>query len=575
MGMKHTLTDIERETRLLRMLYVEDNEDARTATLLVLNEFFSDITIATNGQAGLEACEAQHFDLIITDINMPVMNGIEMLNLLRRRHIHTPALVLSAYSDQGYFADSIKAGVDGYLLKPIEMDQFIDIMQRVTEKIRLERENEAYKNRLESMVAEQTAEIKAKAQRLYQQSITDSLTGLYNATMLHRVLQKSRYNYLMVLDLVNFSVINKQYGKNFGNAILKATAQTLQRLMKENMRLFKVESDCFAIVLHLENQEAFGDMARQIIAFFDTGVLNVQGSAIGVNFTIGGTHIVPEGNALLEADFAMDWAKKQGRRSYCLYEENSELMQREQETISWLSRTKVLIEEGSIEPYFQPIFDVKTQKIVRYEVLARAIENNQVILPFYFLPAAERLGLISAITRMIVNKSFAFFAAQTSTYDFSINVSERDLLEGEFTKFMLEKSQRFGIDPSRVTFEILEGITMANQHEKIMDELEQLRKAGFKLAVDDFGVENSNFARLLDIELDFIKIDGVFVRNILNNTKDKKIITAIVSLARTLGIKTVAEFVENEAIYAEVIHCGVDYVQGYHIGRPDKVLLEL
>lgn len=175
---------------------------------------------------------------------------------------------------------------------------------------------------------------------------------------------------------------------------------------------------------------------------------------------------------------------------------------------------------------------------------------------------------------MIVKKSFAYFSENAFEYDFSINISDRDLSEGGFVEFMVEKARHYNIEPSRVTCEILEGITMLEHSHQMIEELKRLRRAGFKLAVDDFGVENSNFSRLLDIDLDFIKIDGIFIRNILKRPKDQMIVTAIVNLARTMHIATIAEFVEDAAIYEALLESGVDYVQGYYIGKPSSLLLE-
>ena len=129
------------------------------------------------------------------------------------------------------------------------------------------------------------------------------------------------------------------------------------------------------------------------------------------------------------------------------------------------------------------------------------------------------------------------------------------------------------MDPNRVVFEILENITTYNSGNIVLESLNSIKAFGCKLAIDDFGVENSNFARLLEIDLDFIKIDGLFIKNILVSEKDKKVVMAIVGLAQTLGVETIAEFVENEEIFNLLEECGVDYAQGYHIGKPEDYLL--
>jgi len=569
------LIEIEEETQRLKLLYVEDNPEARSSTLLILEQFFDTIEVGIDGQDGYEKFQKGTFDLIMTDINMPRLNGIEMIRLIRKENAAVPILVLSAYNEQNFFIDGIKAGIEGYLLKPIDIDQFMDIMTRVIYRMRLRRENEDYKKNLEQMVAEQTKEIKAKAERIYYQALTDHLTGLYNSAMLNQVLEKGSYTFLMYLDIVNFKTINKQYGKKFGNKVIQAAAKALERLIQKEMRLFKIESDRFAILSKTSDLTVLTEFLKQIIAFFDMTNLWIDENEININFTIGaaGTATVSENNDLMmECEYALDWAKHLGRRTFYIYESQSSSMQNEQETIGWLNRTKRMIIENKIEPYFQPIYDLKSKTIVKYEVLARAIEDGEVYAPFLFLGAAERLGLLTAITKIMINKSFAFFSH--NSYDFSINITEFDLLEEDFNAFLIEKAHHYKIDPSRITCEILEGVTLGMNSKEIVAHLNELREEGFLLAIDDFGVENSNFSRLLDIELDFLKIDGMFIKNIAKSQKDENIVRAIVNLAKTLEIKTIAEFVENEEIMDKILECGIDYAQGYHIGKPESELLE-
>ncbi len=129
------------------------------------------------------------------------------------------------------------------------------------------------------------------------------------------------------------------------------------------------------------------------------------------------------------------------------------------------------------------------------------------------------------------------------------------------------------MEPSRITFEILENITIFKNSKKITQQLNELRGMGFKIAIDDFGIENSNFGRLLEINIDFIKLDGIFIKNLKHNKRNRTITKAIVNLAKTLKIETVAEFVEDEEVYEIVKECGIDYAQGYYIGKPEASLI--
>ena len=158
--------------------------------------------------------------------------------------------------------------------------------------------------------------------------------------------------------------------------------------------------------------------------------------------------------------------------------------------------------------------------------------------------------------------------------EFSINLTEKDLIDESFLIYLQNHAKEYEIEPSRVTFEILENITVVKNADAIKEQLSLLRGMGFKMAVDDFGVENSNLSRFLDMHFDFIKIDGVFIKDIVSNEKNIKLTKAIVSLAKSLGMQTIAEYVKDEATYNMVKELGVDLAQGFYIGKPSERLME-
>lgn len=177
-----------------------------------------------------------------------------------------------------------------------------------------------------------------------------------------------------------------------------------------------------------------------------------------------------------------------------------------------------------------------------------------------FIKVAEKGGYITQITRMIVKKSFEMFSG--TKHKFSINLTSYDLKEKTFLSFLDEQFQLYGIDPTQVTWEVLEEVRVV-QNENVIDTIRLLKEKGCMIAIDDFGIESSNFSRLLELQIDTLKIDGSFIKEIYQNDTKEKIVTAIVSFAKSLGIKTVAEFVENEEIYKKVDELGIDYSQGY------------
>jgi len=559
------LDTLIKRTKRLTVLYVEDSRETREVACEFLDIFFGNIVTAVDGEDGWKKYHSQKFDLVITDIEMPKKNGLELISQIRETNSNIPLLVLSAYSDEKYFLEAIKCGLDAYLLKPFEMEQFIDVIFKVVKKLDDEQKLIDYKLKLESLVEEKTREVEYRCYHDYH-------TDLPNTIMLQDDLASREYEYVILLDISHFSVLNKEYGKEFAGQVIQRTAFVLGKNIHQDAKLYKIDSDKFVILLKNTFIEEVESYCAQIVSFFDTKKVVVDESELHITFNIGVDKIREDvSETLINCEFALDRSKQLGSRHYEIYNEKVTDFRDEKEALSWLRRTRELVCDENILAYFQPIQEIKTGKITKYEVLARGLYEGKIYPPYFFIPPAEKLGLSTSITRLMVNKSFAFF--QDKSVDFSINLTQRDLIDDYLVRFLNKKLKQFNINPSRVTFEILENVTVAQNSHKITQKLNELREMGFKIAVDDFGVENSNFSRLLEINLDFIKIDGIFIKNLKNNERNVKIIKAIVSLANALDIKTVAEYVESEELYEIVKECGIDYAQGYFIGKPEPQLV--
>ena len=557
-------TLIER-TKRLKILYVEDSQETRDIATEFLDIFFGEIVTAVDGEDGWEKYNAQEFDLVMTDINMPRMNGLELTTKIRAIDEHIPLLVLSAFNDEEYFLEAIRVGIDAYLLKPFEMEQFVSVIFKIVKKLDDERKLEEYKLKLEALVEEKTKELEYRC-------FHDFHTDLPNSIMLDDDLKNGNFQYILLLDISHFAVLNKEYGKEFAGHVIQRTAHVLKTNIHKNAKLYKIESDKFVVLLKDVSLEEVREYCAQIISFFDTKNVTVDESELNISFNIGVDKVSKDSaETLINCEFALDRSKQLGSRHYEIYDEKVSDFKDEKDAIIWLRRTRELVCDENIQPYFQPIKDIKTGEIRKYEVLARGFYEGKIYPPFYFIAPAEKLGLSTAVTRLMVNKSFAFFKDRSE--EFSINLTQRDLIDEYLIKFLHEKLKQYKIEASRVTFEILENVTVAKSSHKITQKLNELRELGFKIAVDDFGVENSNFSRLLEINLDFIKIDGIFIKNLKNSERNIKIIKAIVSLAQALDIKTVAEYVEDAEIYEIVKECGIDYAQGYFIGKPEPELI--
>ncbi len=556
----------------LRLLYIEDDNDILEEVAFFLKKRVKELYTAGNGQEGLELFDKYAPDLIITDIQMPVMNGLEMCSHIREKDKNVAIIVTSAYNDNSFLSHSIELAIGGYLIKPINLAKLLETIQRISEPLILRKELENKNKELTRINKNLDKIADEKTKKLESFYRHDALTKLKNMVKLNEELIKEEYSFLLLLDISNFSVLNKQYGKKFADSILVEAAEVLKAHETSEILLFKAESDRFVFLLKNSDKELAIYFCKQIIAFFDSTMLKVNSHPVAISFNIGISPVYHSIFPIINAEYALDKSKKSGSRFFTFYNDDDSVYKEEKEMIKWLDITKEMIEQDKIQPYYQPILDIESNTVTKYEVLARGFYKNEVIAPVYFLESAIRLGLITSLTRMIINKSFAFF--EHNEYEFSINLTERDFLEDYLCSFLDLKTAQYNIDPSRVTFEVLESVTTANENHQIIDKLISLKAKGFKIAIDDFGIESSNFSRLIEIDFDYIKIDGMFIKNLDTNTKDIMIVKAIVNLANTLGIKTVAEFVKNQKVLDIVRKCGVTSAQGYCIGKPQEGLLE-
>lgn len=393
--------------------------------------------------------------------------------------------------------------------------------------------------------------------------INASETYLYS---IEQELKRGEYNYLYLLDISNFSAINKVFGKMLSNRILLEIESMLEVNIRSTAKLFKVESDRFIILSNDKSKEQIKEYCEQIISFFDITKVLCDEVRLDVTFNIGVSKIINNlSDTIINSEYALDKSKKLGSRNYEIYDELNISYIDQKDAVLWLNKTKEIILNDQIEPYFQPIQDISSGKITKYEVLARGVIDGEVIEPKYFLQPASRLGILTSITKTVIKKSFQHFEDKEAS--FAINLTERDLLEGYLNEFLKDKLSHYSIEPSRVTFEIVESVVIDQNFEVISTQIKNLKEMGFKIAIDDFGVENSNFNRLLEMNADIIKVDGAFVSEIKENEKLSLIVKTIVGLAQSLKIETVAEFVKDEETYETVKELGIDYAQGHFIGR--------
>ena len=233
---------------------------------------------------------------------------------------------------------------------------------------------------------------------------------------------------------------------------------------------------------------------------------------------------------------------------------------------------KDLIIQKKIIPFFQPIIDSTTKKIYKYEILARMFtEDHKLIFPDIFLLVAKESNLLTNITNIIIEKSFEVFSK--NDFNFSINVSEEDLMTSDLIESLNKNAKKFKIAHARITIEILETINLNNKNAKnILENIELLKKCGYKIALDDFGTSYSNYDRFDFLTVDYIKVDKRFAMNLLDKNHNESIINSLFLLTNELNIKLIIEGIESEIVYNKLKNKGINLFQGYYIDKPASIL---
>lgn len=393
----------------------------------------------------------------------------------------------------------------------------------------------------------------------------DSLTSLPNILKLNRDLSTLDDRALVLIDIDSFKSINSFYGFRVGDSILIKLAKELQECCHPEYRLYRVSADEFALLIDRESlDESFLLRVRKYIQKIKFKYRDID---IQISITLGVTD--SKDTTLERATLALNEAKRK-REAVVFYSEELKLDRVHQEHIFWTKCLKDAIEERRILLYYQPIFDISKSKVTKYESLVRLIDKSgKIYSPFFFLEVAKKSKLYGNLTKIIIDESFKRF--QERDEEFSVNISMDDILNSEIRDYIFLKLRNYKT-PERVIFEIVESEEI-EEFELINQFIQDIKSFGSKVAVDDFGSGYSNFSYILELNIDILKIDSSLVKNIATDENSYNIVKTIVDFSKKLNIKTVAEYVESKEISDIVTEIGVDYLQGYYIGKPSEDLI--
>jgi len=655
----YDVDDIINKSRKLKLLYVEDNAQARESKLMILEDFFDEIVVATDGEDGYKKFQDNQIDIIITDINMPRLNGLDMAQKIKETDSCVPILVLSAYNDPEYFTKSIKIGIDGYLLKPIDMNQFLGLLKKVINRLHLEEEvsnnihflrqyqdatnhssivsktdtrgNITYANNDFCKISEYSVEeligqnhnivrhphnpetlysemwatlnkkkkiwkglirnmsksgksyyVKTTIQPILDASgkiveyiaLRDDVTDIMNPKkQLQDLVESCDDSSVVMMKIENFDDIEKLYGQRMLENIEGKFADILMKNRPADCEFEKVFPLGHGVYVFAKSRGSCSLSVDSVISqlkVFQQNISDVKIDIADVEYDVTIIMSFAYGKNTLENVTYGIKKLEETKQDFIIA---NDLADNEQENakqnIETLKKIKKALNDFKIISYFQPIINNATQEVEKYESLVRLIdENDKVLSPFFFLDVAKRGKYYAQITAMVLENSFS--ALQKTNVNISINISALDIERKNTREKLFELLELHKDSAHRVVFELLEDENVKDFN-TIKTFISDVKKIGVKIAIDDFGAGYSNFERLLDYQPDILKIDGSLVKNIETNSYSLSVVKTIVTFAKEQNIKTIAEFVENEAIYKILHSLGVDYSQGYYFGKPEPL----
>jgi diguanylate cyclase (GGDEF)-like protein len=515
--------------------------------------------------------ENKHFDIVTYSLasSTEVAQIVNSIYIQKKRKvlIHISAFIHNTVLVQTLKKELLKKIPDAILVEMKHDDKSSTSLTLFTTDKMIEDEtfyNEII-NELHLENQHQKNSINEYRNQLFNRYFTDNLTNLPNLYQLRKDLQSNEDYGLILLKLDNFLTINNFYGFVVGDYVIEDIARYLKENFKEH-QIYRLSGAEFALVLNeslgfYELKEYLNKLYLQLKHLF----VLYQETRIFVDFTLSSSaSSIKNSSVFSKVSMALKYAQD-NKVPFWIYEDRMNFENEYKRNLQLSELVREGIENEKVIPFFQAIIDNQTGKIVKYESLARLIDTHGNILsPVLFIPVAKKIKVYNEITRTIIAQSFKTF--ENTQYRFNINLSIEDIMNSEMFNFIITTLKNSNA-AKRVTFELLESeaIQDFNKVERFINEV---KRYGASIAIDDFGSGYSNFSYLIRMRVDYIKIDGSLIENIDVDKQSHLVVETIVEFAKKLGVQTIAEYVHSSAVMDVVKKLGIDFSQGFYIDEP-------
>ena len=419
--------------------------------------------------------------------------------------------------------------------------------------------------------------------KLWQLANHDSLTGLMNRHQfsemlveeIDKVARKKIKSALLFVDLDQFKYVNDTLGHAAGDRLLKQAAEHLKNGIRKRDIVSRFGGDEFTILLSDVKQKDVKAVCATLVQDMRDYHFHEDGQTFNIPCSIGvamfSSRNISPAELLAQADMACHEAKSRGRNRFEFYKASGAEMKQMTADIGWSQQIQKALKEDLFVIHYQPIVDVHTGRPTHFEVLLRMrTGQKRLVPPAAFLPAASRFGLMTEVDQWVIRnamQALAKFRVTEKNLTFTLNISGNIFEDADLYGCIEENLRAFRLPPESIVLEITEQVAVRNIV-TAADQISEISKLGCKFAIDDFGAGYSSYTYLKSLPVDYIKIDGSFIKNLATDRVDKTIVRSISQIARVTAKKTIAEHVADAATFKVLAELGIDFAQGYYVGRP-------
>ena len=550
----------------LRVLIVEDSDDDAQLLMRQLKkgDYLPSYQRVQSAQSMQQALTESDWDLVLADNSMPGFSALAALEVLKSSRRDVPFIIVSGQIEDSAAVAAMKAGAQDYLLK----DNLARLLPAIERELR---------------EAAMRASQRRTEEELRFHAYHDPLTGLLNRREFEHRLEvaldlarrEQERHILCYLDLDQFKLVNDTCGHSVGDEMLKQLAALLHDQLRASDILARLGGDEFGLLLercNAEDAQRVVEKLRDAVAAFR---FLYDGRSFDIGVSIGMVEISPQSRSVSEllsaADVACYTAKELGRNRSHLYQNDDADLAHRRSEMQWAGRITSALDQNRLVLYHQPIIPLRDGLSAppAVEILCRLLgEDGKLVPPGSFIPAAERYKLMPAVDRAVIGSLFRHLRDRGSESRlYFVNLSGASISDDSFLGFVQDALSEYGIAPESICFEVTESAAISNLS-RSLHFFNGLKSLGCSFALDDFGSGLSSFGYLKNLPVDYLKIDGSFIRDLPSDPIDYAMVEAIHKIGHVMNLKTVAEWVETEQTLELLREIGIDYGQGYGIAVP-------